>query len=70
MNTLKLHIRNCYGIGALDKEIDLSKGACIIYAPNGTMKSSLTHVFEDIASKKNSIDRIYPAKTLHSRYYA
>ena len=59
MNLLKLHIRNCYGIGALDKDIDLSRGACIIYAPNGTMKSSLTKVFEDIATNKESVDRIY-----------
>ena len=59
MNTLKLHIRNCYGISARDKEIDLSRGVCIIYAPNGTMKYSLTKVFEDITSKKDSGDRIY-----------
>ena len=59
MSILKIHIRNCYGIGSLDKEIDLSNGCGIIYAPNGTMKSSLTHVFQDIASGKESCDRIY-----------
>ena len=50
MSILKIHIRNCYGIGSFDKEIDLSSGCGIIYAPNGTMKSSFTHVFQDIAS--------------------
>ena len=37
MSILKIHIRNCYGIGSFDKEIDLSSGCGIIYAPNGTM---------------------------------
>ncbi len=56
---LKIHIRNCYGIGSFDKEFDLTKGSGIIYAPNGTMKSSLTHVFQDIVSGIDSYDRIY-----------
>lgn len=59
MNKLQIHLRNCYGIGSLDKEIDLSKGSCIIYAPNGTMKSSLTRVFQDITKGVDSNDRIY-----------
>ena len=59
MSILKIHIRNCYGIGSFDKEFDLTKGSGIIYAPNGTMKSSLTHVFQDIASGIDSCDRIY-----------
>ena len=59
MSILKIHIRNCYGIGSFDKEFDLTKGSGIIYAPNGTMKSSLTHVFQDIVSGIDSCDRIY-----------
>ena len=59
MSILKIHIRNCYGIGSFDKEIDLSSGCGIIYAPNGTMKSSFTHVFQDIASGNDSCDRLY-----------
>lgn len=59
MKSLKIHIKNCYGIGSLDHEIDLSKGSAIIYAPNGIMKSSLTHVFQDIVDGKESGDRFY-----------
>ena len=29
MSILKIHIRNCYGIGSFDKEFDLTKGDII-----------------------------------------
>lgn len=42
MNKLSIHIKNCYGIGTLDNEIEYSatKKSAIVYAPNGTMKTS------------------------------
>ena len=42
MNQLKIDLSNCYGIGKLDHTFDFSKSnSYLIYAPNGTMKSSV-----------------------------
>ena len=42
MEELKLPLENCYGIQKLNEDIDYSNNnISIIYAPNGTMKSSL-----------------------------
>lgn len=58
MNTLKVNLKNCYGIQSLDNEFDFSPGtaakpkekAYAIYAPNGLMKSSFAKTF-DVLSK-------------------
>jgi energy-coupling factor transporter ATP-binding protein EcfA2 len=56
-------LENCYGIQKLKKEFDFSKGkAYAIYAPNGSMKSSLAQTFQDIADGKPSRDRIFPSR--------
>jgi hypothetical protein len=58
---LKVDLKNCYGIKSLEKEFDFSKGkAHIIYAPNGSMKSSFAKVFSDIPN--DSKDRIHPER--------
>jgi hypothetical protein len=54
MNKLKVDLKNCYGIQALNYEFDFSAGtpeklkakAYAIYAPNGLMKSSFAKTFE------------------------
>lgn len=61
MKTLTLKLENCYGIRKLEHALDFSKGKAIaIYAPNGSMKSSLAQIFEDIGLGRESKDRIFP----------
>lgn len=63
MDRITIDLENCYGIKRLSKEFDFSKTrAYAIYAPNGAMKTSLAHTFQDIASDKPSSDRIFPKR--------
>ena len=55
MEKINIYLENCYGIKKLNHTIDFSgKKGYLIYAPNGTMKSSFARTFEDI-SKNNII---------------
>ena len=52
MNKLKLDLKSCYGIGELKHTLNFentinNRNVSIIYAPNGTMKSSLAKVFKN-----------------------
>jgi energy-coupling factor transporter ATP-binding protein EcfA2 len=61
MNELTMELENCYGIRKLKATLDFSKSNAIaIYAPNGSMKSSLAQTFQDVASAQRSKDRIFP----------
>ncbi len=61
MDKLKLQLEHCYGIRKLDVVLNFNGNAAIaIYAPNGSMKSSLASTFQDIADSKPSRDRIFP----------
>ncbi len=63
MNKVKIDLRNCYGIKALEVDLDFTKTpAYSLYAPNGVMKSSLAHTFKDAAARETSEDRIFPAR--------
>lgn len=56
MKILKLDFENCFGIGQLKHEFDFSKvNSYLIYAPNGTMKTSFAKTFDLISKndKKN-----------------
>ena len=58
MKKLKLDIKNCYGIRSMRATLHFESGNnTAIYASNGTMKSSLTHVFKDARDKNNSKQR-------------
>ena len=60
MDKLKLKLEHCYGIRKLDVVLDFARNAAIaIYAPNGSMKSSLACTLQDIA---DSVARL-PAGT-------
>jgi len=63
MKKLNVKLENCYGIGKFDHEFDFSKSNVnLIYAPNGSMKTSFANTFDCIAKndKKNlPTDRIY-----------
>lgn len=60
MKKIKVELLNCYGIKKLNYEFDFNtNNACIIYAPNGTMKTSFTKTIKDIKLGNESKDRIY-----------
>lgn len=55
-----MELLNCYGIKKLNYEFDFTtNNACIVYAPNGTMKTSFTKTIRDIKFGNESKDRIY-----------
>ncbi len=61
MQKLKLDLEHCYGIQKLEHSFDFTEGkAAALYAPNGSMKSSLARTFQDIANKQESSDRMFP----------
>jgi len=56
MKILRLDFENCFGIGKLKHDFDFSKvNSYLIYAPNGTMKTSFAKTFDLISKndKKN-----------------
>lgn len=64
MQELKLDLENCYGIKKMNKTIDYSNNnVAIIYAPNGTMKSSLAKTFEAIRDDRQVEEKIYGFKS-------
>ena len=61
MAHVKVDLKNCYGIKDLEKDFDFSgTPAFAIYAPNGSMKSSLAKTFKDAADGEDSSDRFFP----------
>ena len=67
MNTLKLELENCYGIQKMQQDIDFSKNnVAVIYAPNGTMKSSFAKTFEAIRDGKTVEEKVYGCKSKYS----
>ena len=64
---LKIEIQNCYGIGSLNHEVDYSRNnIAVIYAPNGTMKTSLTKTFTQLLAGKDPCDELYQARESRS----
>lgn len=60
MNQVRIDLENCYGIRKLSHCFDFAKcKAYAVYAPNGSMKTSLAQTFKDIANSETSIDRIF-----------
>ena len=56
MNLLSIDFENCFGIGKFNHEFDFTQtNSHLIYAPNGTMKTSFAKTFDLIAKddKKN-----------------
>ena len=61
MNRMAVSLQNCYGIRSLNHEFDFAEArAFAVYAPNGSMKSSLAQTFKDISDEVDSKDRIFP----------
>jgi hypothetical protein len=60
LEKLNIELENCYGIKKLKYQIDFSdQKVYAIYAPNGSMKSSLAQTFKDITDGYLSRDRIF-----------
>lgn len=73
MDKLSIRLENCFGIGKLTHEFDfgqLNTNSFLIYAPNGTMKSSFAKTFDLIAKndiKSMPCDRVYDNRaTIHN----
>jgi hypothetical protein len=63
MKKLNVKLENCYGIKKIEHTFDFSSPPVYaIYAPNGSMKSSLAQTFKDLAEGSASKDRIFPAR--------
>lgn len=59
MNSLQVHLKNCYGISEFDEEFFFEKSnANLIYAANGTMKTSFAKTFSQIASGKKPEEKL------------
>ena len=68
MEKIDVDLENCYGIRRLKHQFDFShRKAYAIYAPNGSMKSSLAETFKNIADGTTPTDRIFPARTSVSK---
>ncbi|MBD1388855.1 hypothetical protein IC617_05390 [Neiella sp. HB171785] len=64
---LNLELSNCYGISQLSKEFNFVKtqhddGVNSLYAPNGTLKTSLAKTFKDVETGSTTKDLIFPAR--------
>jgi hypothetical protein len=65
---LDLSLENCYGIGKLDFNFDFTRTrpdqsiekAFSVYAPNGSMKSTLARTIQDYLSGEETSDHYYP----------
>jgi hypothetical protein len=60
MKKLIIDLKNCYGIKSLVHEFDFTEqNVYAIYAPNGSMKTSLAQTFKDVTQDVDSKDRIF-----------
>lgn len=64
---LGLDLENCYGFNKLAEQLDFTRinsidGVCSLYAPNGTLKTSLAKALKDIEEGSQSKDIIFPER--------
>lgn len=60
MKQIHIDLSNCFGIGKLEQDIVFTKSTCcLIYAPNGTMKTSFTKTVNALLSGKEPEDSIF-----------
>ncbi|SDL52054.1 hypothetical protein SAMN04488034_105157 [Salinimicrobium catena] len=66
MKQLKIDLENCFGIGKLNHQFDFEKSNThLVYAPNGTMKTSFAKTFELVSKddpRNKPCDRIYKSR--------
>ena len=64
MQKIKINLGNCYGIKKLKKDFDFSdKAAFIIYASNGSMKTSFTKTLKDISNGESPKEEVFGRET-------
>lgn len=56
---LKLNLKNCYGIGKLEAELEFKHKGFAIYAPNGVMKTSFAKTMMDLSQGKEPSDKAF-----------
>lgn len=67
MNKLSLIMENCFGINKLEKDFDFSqRKAFIIYASNGTMKTSFAKSFSKYSIGEQIIEEVHGMKSKFS----
>lgn len=54
MCKLEIELEHCYGIKKFTGEFFSEENVELLYAPNGTMKTSLTKTLEDVSAKKET----------------
>lgn len=63
MDKINVKFTNCYGIKNLEYTFTTTYGKTfLIYAPNGSMKTSFAQVFKDVSEAKKPSDRIFPQR--------
>jgi ABC-type Mn2+/Zn2+ transport system ATPase subunit len=68
MKTLNVALKNCHGIRELDVKFSFEKGnAVAVYAPNGTMKTSLARTLGDLSEGQDTSDHMFPARETERR---
>ncbi len=78
MEKVFFDLENCYGIEAFCEEFDFTLenrnskriNAHIVYAPNGTMKTSLADTLKDIEKGKETKDYYFPERKTKRKIYA
>ena len=60
MKSLKIRLKNCYGIRRLRYTFEFENcNSAVIYAPNGSMKSSFAKTLKDYAKKLETTDQLF-----------
>src|SRR6056297_1553277 len=66
MKEVKIDLTNCYGINHLSYTFDYSEGnSIVIYAPNGSMKSSLAKTLMKISENSTPEEKLYDKKPIY-----
>tara|TARA_R100000935_G_scaffold1285_1_gene4053 strand:- start:349 stop:2535 length:2187 start_codon:yes stop_codon:yes gene_type:complete len=71
MNKLQIHFEHCYGISGLQHVFDFSNNnmPVAVYAPNGTMKTSLAKSLQDYSQKRVPSDLMFPERASKCEVY-
>lgn len=71
MSKIKVELTNCYGIGKLKHEFEFSPECpyAIIYAPNGTMKTSFTKTLQAYSKGESPTDSVYQDRESNALFH-
>ena len=61
MKELKLNLEHCHGINKFNYNFDLQNDY-LIYAPNGTMKTSFSKTLNEYKTGEESLDVYFPKR--------